>query len=421
MSAELASALARATIAAVDPRACTRDALRREGARARGPWTVLAFGKAARGMTEGALDELEVERGMVIALDGSPFAHPAITVRRGAHPAPATDAAEHGAEMEALARSLGAGDRALVLVSGGGSAMLERPVEGVGIDEIARVARALMHAGADIAELNAVRRCLSRLKGGGLAEALFPAEVLVVVISDVTDGPTSLVASGPCARPAASPDPREVIARRGVEPLLSPAARRAIATRAEHRIGDDVLASVREVVAADVGTALEGARAEAARRGLRAGVAAERIAGEARDAGPRFVRDARARCAREGFDVWIAGGESTVTVRGRGRGGRNQAAALALANEGAPHGTFVAIATDGVDGSSDAAAVWVDDDVVARAEALGLDGHALLQGDDSHAFFAATGARLVTGPTGTNVADAWIWIDHRLRRNATNR
>jgi hydroxypyruvate reductase len=406
VSAELATALARAAVAAVEPHAVTRAALESVRSAIDRPCTLFAFGKAARGMAEAACETVDAARGIVIALDDAPLG--ALAVRRGAHPSPCPDAVRHGDEVLALARSLGPDDLALVLISGGGSSMLERPVAGLTLDDVAATSRALMHAGADIAELNAVRRCLSQVKGGGLAEALHPAAVITVVISDVPGEPTSVVASGPCSMPDARLDPREVIARRGV--MLEPAIRRVIDARADARPRPEVFARVREVLAADVRTAMLGMQREATRRGLDLVLQPELVRGEARVAGPRFVRDAQARCRTEGHDGVIAGGETTVTVRGSGRGGRNHEAALAALLDGAPFGTFVASTTDGIDGSSDAAAVWIDDAVRERAHALGLDARAALDANDSHRFFETAGARWVTGATGTNVADVWAWI-----------
>jgi hydroxypyruvate reductase len=196
-----------------------------------------------------------------------------------------------------------------------------------------------------------------------------------------------------------------------VESALPTSVRDAIDSHADEPVVDDDFEGVEVVVAADVITAIEGVRAEGDRRGLRLAASDAIFAGEARIEGPRFVDDARRRCAALGLDGWIAGGETTVTVRGTGRGGRGSEAALAIASRDTPiDGTFVAIATDGIDGSSEAAAVWVDQGTRSQAESLALDPHALLANNDSHAYFSAIGAQLVTGPTGTNVADVWIWI-----------
>lgn len=406
MSSEVAQALARAAIDAVEPRRCTREALARAGIDE--PVTLFAFGKAARGMTAGALDVVQAKRGIVIARDDAPIG--SLVVRTGGHPAPSTDAIELGDEVLALAGSLGAGDVALVLVSGGGSAMLERPIDGISIAQITETSRALMHAGADIGELNAVRRCLSRIKGGGLAEALFPARVVVVVISDVPGQPISVVASGPCAPPDTTHDAREVVLRRGLEETLDPVVRAAIAARAERSPPREVFERVETLLAADVETAVRGVRDAARDRGISLGAMAPFSGREARDEGPRFVREAAQQARDEGLDGILAGCETTVTVRGPGHGGRNHEAALAVLIAGIPpRSTYVAVSTDGVDGSSAGAGAWVDDDLVARADALALDGRAHLDASDSDAFFRRAGGQLVTGPTGTNVADVWIW------------
>lgn len=405
---ELAEALARAAIDAVEPRRCTREAIAR--AAIDRPVVLFAFGKAARGMAEAALECVEVARGIVIAPDDAPIG--ALAVRRGGHPAPSADAIAHGDEVLALARSLGEDDLALVLISGGGSSMLERPIDGIAIEEIAETSRELMRSGTDIAGLNTVRRCLSEIKGGGLARALAPARVVAIVISDVPGRPISVVASGPCSSPEGWPDPRDVIDRHGTSARLSARVRAAIRRRATERAPADAFARVRLELAASNETAVEAARAEAEARGLRLERLAQPISGDAYVAAYDLATRALGTRRARGADGWIGGGETTVRVppESAGRGGRNQHAALALAcagEEWLDGALFVAIATDGVDGSSDAAGAWVDRTVIARARALGIDPLRYLDARDSHTFFDRVGARIVTGPTGTNVADVW--------------
>ena len=395
---ELADALARAAIEAVEPRRCTREAIARVGIDR--PVTLFALGKAARGMAEAALASVEVTRGIVLAPDDVPLAH--LTVRRGGHPLPSPDAVAHGDEVLALARSMGEDDLALVLISGGGSSMLERPIEGVSLAELAATSRALMDAGVDIAGLNAVRRCLSQIKGGGLARAIAPARVIAIVISDVPGHPASVVASGPCSQSDDGPDPREVLARSGAE--VSPAVRAAI----PRRTSPPPLANVRFELAASNEQAVLAVRAEAAARGIALAVCPDPISGDAAAAARDFVERGRA------MGGLVGGGETTVALgAARGRGGRNQHAALSIACGGEAllgDGTFVAIATDGVDGSSDAAGAYLDREVLVAAHDLGLDPGAFLAARDSHGFFERVGARIVTGPTGTNVADVWCLI-----------
>lgn len=340
-----AFALAEAAIAAVDPYRCTRDALAGEDvSRA----TMFAFGKAAGAMARAAHDA-GVRAGIAIVL--TPIALEGIDVRVGGHPMPAADAIETGTRAMEIAQALGEGDVALCLVSGGGSSMLELPREGVSIEDIARETRALMRRGADIAELNALRSTLSRIKGGGLARAIAPASILNVVISDVPGHGPELVASGPTIADGA----RTIVAADNL------AARRAMGL-------DD-------------------------RPGW--------IAGEARTIGARLARDA-------GESAWSWGGESTVTVRGAGRGGRNHELVLGALAAGWTRGLLLALGTDGIDGSSDAAGAFVDT-AIARA-AVGMDLGRALAKNDSHALFDALGAQLRCGPTGTNVADVVLYL-----------
>jgi hydroxypyruvate reductase len=393
---ELALDLAEAGLRAVDPERATVAALDRLEA-AGEPLdraTLFAFGKGAVPMARAAASRVRLRGGIVIALEEATL--PGLDVRRGGHPHPAPDALDVGVEVERRARALGPDDVALCLVSGGGSSMLEKPRDGVALDEIAELARSLMAAGADIAELNAVRRALSAIKGGGLAHLLAPARIVTVVLSDVPGQDPALVASGPTAAPPAdAPVARTVLARCGLWSALSDAARAAVQTPRPSP------PPWRLEVAADHTTARRAIVDAAAQRGTtlvdRDGV----FGGEARELGAALALEAPL-----GF-VWA--GETTVTVRGPGRGGRNLEVALgALAaawERGWSGGPLIALGTDGVDGTSDAAGALIDGHALATARALGLDPRRALADNDAHTFFAALGTALHTGPTGTNVAD----------------
>ncbi|MEB2311931.1 MAG: DUF4147 domain-containing protein [Sorangiineae bacterium] len=364
-----------AALAAIEPRRVTILALeraRRAGARLDG-CTVFAFGKAARGMAEGALAACEVRGGLVVSYDDRGALGP-LALRRGGHPLPLPDAAEVGREVLALAERLGPDEVALCLVSGGGSTMLELPREGVTLDEIARVTARLGRAGAPIEELNHARSALSRLKAGGLARALAPARIVNVVISDVPGAGPELVASGPTFAP-------------------------------------ELAATTTTLVAADNLTARR-ALVEAARaRGLVLEDTPSYFRGESREAAPAWLGACRARADHAERDGFVWGGETTVTVRGAGRGGRCQEAALGVLARGyAEAGLFVALGTDGVDGSSAAAGALVDRAVGERVRACGLEPRAALDESDSDAFFRAARSRVVTGRTGTNVADLWLYL-----------
>jgi glycerate 2-kinase len=402
VSEALRAALIRGALDAVEPRRRTCAAI--ASASIDRPVTLLAFGKASRAMAAGALDAVSVAQGIVLSEDDSPLG--GLRVVRAAHPTPALDAAERADEVLALARSLGPDDVALVLVSGGGSSMLERPASGVSIGDVGVTVRALLRAGASIDELNAVRRAISLTKGGGLARALAPARVVVIVISDVPGHPPSLVASGPCAaiEPGA-PDPQVVLERYRDAPI--PASVRVEVGRGDRApLPGEVLAKVETIVAAANADALEGARRAAEEHGVTLVVETEVLAGDAREAALRFAARGRA-AAPAGL---VAGGETTVRVSGTGRGGRNQHAALALGLAGLDGATFLALGTDGIDGDSSAAGAWIDDAIVARGRKIGLEPATWLARADSAGYFDAVGTAIVTGPTGTNVGDIWIWL-----------
>jgi len=381
----LALDLVEAALAAVDPEPATRRALEAIGLDR--PVTAFAFGKASVAMARAAAAAAPIRAGALIALE--PDARvPGFAVVRGRHPDPAADAAKTGAAILAAAEALGADDVALFLVSGGGSSMLELPREGVTVDSLSALIRRLRGAGADIAELNAVRRACSRLKGGGLARACAPARVVNVVISDVPGHPVEVVASGPsCAPPLDAPDPEAVLARYRLDFGLPATAE------------EGPLPRIETVVAADHRTARRALIAEAAARGLAVRDREGTFEGEASALGRRLA----------GVDhAWVWGGETTVTVHGGGRGGRNQELALGALVGGWSSGLLVAVGTDGVDGASDAAGALLDEAVVDAAR--GLDPAGALADNDSGTFFERVGAALRSGPTGTNVADLLLYL-----------
>ena len=393
--------LAEAALEAVEPARATHRALDRLRGRGDAPRlervglegaTLFAFGKAAIPMARAALQTASIAGGLVIALE--PVALPPLEVRRGGHPVPAADAIATGERALAIAERLGAGDVALCLVSGGGSAMLELPGEGVTLDDIARLTRLAMERGADIAQLNAVRRALSRLKGGGLAAAIAPASIVNVILSDVPGHPLHVVASGPTLPPPAHPRAQDVLRALGLEGELPRAVRDSL-DRAPALGWPRIVTEL----AADNGVARD-AVVGAARPGVHLSAREGTFAGEARALG--------ARIAAEPDRDWVWGGETTVTLRGAGRGGRNQEVALAALVAGFEHGLLLTLATDGVDGASANAGAIVDAAALAAARARGLDPAAFLADNDSASFFDAIGAAIRTGPTSTNVADICI-------------
>jgi len=336
------------------------------------------------------------------------------------HPVPDEAGRRAAEEVESLARGLGANDLLLLLVSGGASALLPAPVEGLTLDDKARTTATLLRAGATITELNTVRKHLSRLKGGGLARAASPARVACLALSDVIGDDPSTIASG-----LAAPDPTtygqavEVLERKGVRGAVPAAVRRHLeaGARGERpetpKPGDPLFRRVSFTVVGSNRLSLDAAAREARRQGLRPLLLTTRLEGEAREVARALVAILR-ECVEAGRPAsppvcLLAGGETTVTVTGGGRGGRNQELALSAADPLAAFSVpavVASLATDGVDGNSDAAGGVTDDRTVHRAEALGLaPAPAFLAENDSRSFLGPLGDLILTGPTGTNVMD----------------
>jgi glycerate-2-kinase len=426
-------AIFREALAAVDAAACTREALAgAAGAglavagRALPPAArvfLLAAGKAAAPMAR-VFEEwagVQLAGGLAVTKDGHGAALARLRLREAAHPLPDARSERAGREALALAAATRREDVLCVLLSGGASSLLACPAEGLTLSDLRDTTQCLLDAGADIHELNTVRKHLSALAGGRLARAAGAGRIEVLALSDVPGDRADVIASGPCAAdPSSYAEALAALARRGVcervparvRALLEAGAR---GERAETpKPGDPALARVRTTILASNASAVAAAREAAARRGLRAVVVSQPLSGEAREEGRRLARLARTLSSAQPSaqppaqpTCLVAGGETTVRVRGRGRGGRNQelalAAALALAG-GAP-AALLAAGTDGSDGPTEAAGAYADEGSVERGRRAGVDAAAALAENDSHSFFSAEGGLFVTGPTGTNVMD----------------
>lgn len=384
-----------------------------------GPVLIVGAGKAALAMARGAAGVAAHARGLVIVPHGAVGEPPpGIAVRHAAHPVP--DEAGVAATRDLVARVTAAGPETVVLVllSGGASALLVAPAEGVSLADKQAVTRALLDAGADIAELNAVRKHCSAVKGGGLARAAAGAAgCWTLALSDVVGDDPSVIASGPTvADPSTWADARAVLERR-LEPAAVPSAIRSrIAAGCEGRLPDTAKPGAPEVdrvclrVVGNNRTAVAAAAAEASRRGYDAVVCAVPISGDAAVAG-RALAARLSALPRDRPVALIAGGEPAVRVVPGGQGGRAQhlalAAALALAGEPV---ALLAAGTDGVDGPTTAAGACVDGSTSARARTAGLDPEAALAATDSHRLLAASRDLLPGGPTGTNVADLVVAV-----------
>lgn len=381
---------------------------------AEGRLVVLAVGKAAGEMMRvaqargrGALDGLAVVPVGHIPPDWEVPA--GVEVILAGHPVP--DAASVGAAERALAlaEGLGAKDHLLVLLSGGGSALLAAPAPGVSLADKQAVTRALLRSGAAIGEINVVRKHLSRIKGGRLALAAAPARVTTWILSDVPGDDPALVASGPTVGDSSSlADARAIVARCGLDVPASVSA--ALEDPANETPSPDHMVFERcEVrVIGRARDALDAAAARAEQQGFEVVDLGDALEGEARRLGAEHAALARRLAAEGGRRVILSGGETSVVVTNpAGRGGRNleYLLGLAIALDGAPGISALACDTDGIDGTGDAAGAIVRPDTLARARALGADPDRHLARNDAYTFFEALGDLVVTGPTLTNVND----------------
>jgi hydroxypyruvate reductase len=392
----------------------------------RGRLVLVAAGKAAGAMAaeaEAILGRRLAESVAIATSAGARLARTRLLV--AGHPVPDARGLRAAEDVERLARGLRAGDALILLLSGGASALLPAPAEGLSLEDKARTTRLLLSAGAPIAEMNAVRKHLSRLKGGGLSRAAAPARVLTLALSDVVGDDPATIASGPTAAdPTTFADAVAILRARGIWSAVPAAVRRRLESGAEGRIsetpkpGDPLFARSRLRVIGGNRQSVEAAAREARRLGFRTLVLTSRLEGEAREVG-RVLTAILRECVASGRPArtpvcLVAGGETTVTVTGSGRGGRNQELALSavepLAGFPAP-ALLASLATDGVDGMSDAAGALADESSDARARGLGLaPAAAFLAANDSNGYFAALGDLIVTGPTGTNVADVTVLL-----------
>ncbi len=328
-----------------------------------------------------------------------------IEIVEAAHPVPDRAGFEAAARIHEMVQNLSADDLVLCLMSGGGSALLTAPAGGISLEEKQAVNKALLACGAPISEMNCLRKHLSAIKGGRLAATAHPARVISLLISDVPGDDPSTVASGPTvADPTTRADALAILARYKLD--VAPSVRAFLETDAAEtpKPGDVRLANAENRMIATPRMSIDAAARIAREHGYRVIDLGDDLEGEARDVG-----SAHARVALEtsGPAIILSGGETTVTLKGNGRGGRNAEYALALAIglDGAGNVSGIAIDTDGIDGSEDNAGARVLPDVLARAGARGIDAQAMLANNDGYGFFEATGDLVMTGPTLTNVND----------------
>lgn len=426
----------RAAVRAVDPRAATIRALRRTGdaliigdatvdLASIGNVYVIGFGKAAAAMAQGVEAVLgdRLTAGCVVTKYGHALPTARIAVREAAHPTPDAAGVEATAAILELIGDLRADDLVLCLVSGGGSALFEQPVEGMTLGEMQETTRLLLRAGAPITALNSVRKHLSAVKGGQLARRVAPATLVALILSDVVGDALDVTASGPTV-----PDPTtfadalgalDEYGMRSAVPLAVTAHLDA-GERGEFpdtpKVGDPCFATTHTRVIANAQIALDAAARAAEAMGLPALIVSSSLEGEARHVAQVWASIARqVRLYAQPLAppcCILAGGETTVTVRGDGVGGRNSefalAAALAL---GGMEGIVVAsLATDGGDGPTDAAGAIITSAIIHKAHCAGLDPAASLARNDAYTLFKQVGGLYRPGPTGTNVNDLIIAV-----------
>jgi glycerate 2-kinase len=398
-----------AAVAAADPALVVPRCL---PARPPGRVLVTGGGKASAVMARAAESAWGRLDGLVVTRHGHAVPCAGIEIVEAGHPQPDGQGAGAARRMLDRAATLGEGDLMLALISGGGSALLTLPPPGVTLAEMAAVNAALLRSGADIHAINIVRRHLSQAAGGRLAAAAFPARTLTIALSDVAGDDPAAIASGPTvADPSTRDDAMAVLRRHGIAPPPAIASWLAGADAETPKPGDPRLARSTYILAGSGRLALDEAAGRARAAGYAVHDLGDAVAGEARAVAAdhaALVRSIRAGRGPVGAPcIILSGGETSVTVRGTGRGGRNgeYALALAIALDGVEGVHALAADTDGIDGSEQNAGAVIAPDSLARARRLGLDAAAHLAQNNSWCLFDALGDLVVTGPTRTNVND----------------
>ena len=398
-----ADRIIRESIAAVLPDEAVRRTLKdcRPGT---GRTLLVAAGKAAWQMAKAAVETLgSVDGGIVVTKYGHVMGGiPGVTCYEAGHPVPDENSFAATKKALELVSGLNAGDTVIFLLSGGGSALFELPR--IPAQELQDVTRQLLASGADIVEMNTVRKRLSAVKGGRFALACAPAKVLSIVLSDILGDPLDMIASGPaCPDSSTCAEARAIAAKYGLE--LSPAAAALLDEETPKKLGNvetHVNGSVRELCAA--------AAASARRLGYEPVFLTDLLCCEAREVGSFLAGVLKSHAAGGRSLAFIAGGETVVHLTGNGLGGRNQELALAAAPgiAGVRGAAVFSVGSDGTDGPTDAAGGYADYETFAELRALGLSVYDVLRDNDSYHALQKTGGLIMTGPTGTNVNDVAV-------------
>ena len=399
-----------AAVAAAQPALCLPPHL---PPRPKGRTVVIGAGKASAAMARALEDHWDGPlEGLVVTRYGYEVPCQRIEIVQAAHPVPDAAGLQATQRIRELVTGLTPDDLVIALISGGGSSLLVAPGEGLTLDDKRAVNTALLQSGASISEMNCVRRHLSSIKGGRLAAVCHPAQVLTLLISDVPGDNPIDIASGPTvADPTTCADALAIVTRYRID--LPPAVRALLDSGAGESLkpGDARLARIETRMITAPQIALEAAAQVARAAGLTPYILGDSLEGEARDMGKALAGIARQVAVHgQPFQapcVLLSGGESTVTLRGKGRGGRNVEFLLALgvALDGLGGVHALAGDTDGVDGAEEIAGACLTPDTLARAWAQGINPRASLDANDGHGFFQALGDSVITGPTLPNVND----------------
>ena len=378
-----------------------------------GRTVVVGAGKASASMAKAVEDQwVGPLTGLVVTRYGHSVPCDQIEIVEAAHPVPDERGHEAARRMLELVKGLGPDDLVLALISGGGSALLTLPAPGLALEDKQAVNTALLRSGATIGEMNIVRKHLSRVKGGRLAAAAHPARLVTLVISDVPGDDPAVIASGPTVPDASTfADARAVMEKYGISHPRSVIEYLKRAADETPKPGDYRFANAQTIMIATPQLSLEAAASVARQAGVTPLILGDALEGEAREVGRVMAGIAR-QTALRGQPVpppvvLLSGGETTVTVKGSGRGGRNVEFLLSLAIEldELPNVFALAADTDGVDGAEEIAGAVVTPDTLDRAVARGISAKADLANNDGHGFFEALNDQVITGPTRTNVND----------------
>ena len=387
---------------------------------------VVAFGKAAITMTEGALEcvpeDLLIEAPVAVTSYENVIQHGKIQILGAGHPIPNADGLKAARKIAKTVRAAKADELILALISGGASALLPMPPPSITLEDKRNATQLLLTSGADIHEINTVRKHLSELKGGGLARLAYPAALQALILSDVLDNDPGTIASGPTAGDLTTfSDAKGVFLRRGIWEQIPNSIQAHLDRGCDGLIDettlpeDEIFRDVSNTIVGSNLISLDSICQSAKSAGYDVQIVSKALMGEARSVAEKFLMRASAPIERP--TAFVAGGETTVTVRGSGLGGRNQEMALTFAIDADSRfnnlsWVFLSGGTDGIDGPTDAAGGLVDPGTIARIHNAGYDPRLLLDNNDAYHALNHAGDLLVTGATGTNVADLQILLIH---------